>query len=145
MPTTEEEKKIKREYMREYRKGKCRKEEGQKYYKENKTNILKKQKEKWDNDEEWKQNKIREQLKYKENNREKVLRRDRLSTWKRRGVVGDLVKIHDEIYLPCNNCMVCNVFIECKNKHLDHDHETGEFRNVLCCSCNTLDNWKNKI
>ncbi len=37
----------------------------------------------------------------------------------------------------CNYC--CKIFKDSLDKHLDHDHQTGEIRAVLCRSCNTRD------
>ena len=69
-----------------------------------------------------------------------------ISTWKRCGVIGDLSKIYDERYLPSTHCEVCNKEYKCsRDKHLDHDHVSGKFRQILCCSCNILDSWKYKI
>ena len=52
-----------------------------------------------------------------------------------------------EYYLDCDNCEVCNKDISMGgyNKHMDHCHSTGIFRWILCNSCNTKDNWMNKI
>lgn len=66
-----------------------------------------------------------------------------LKTWKYKGILGDLSFIYDTHYLPATECWVCNKeFKTTKNKHCDHDHDTGEFRQVLCCACNTRDSWK---
>ena len=42
-----------------------------------------------------------------------------------------------DYYIACEHCEICSVeFNNTKNKHLDHCHATGEFRQVLCRSCN---------
>jgi len=69
-----------------------------------------------------------------------------VSDWKKRGVIGDLSKIYDERYLPCTHCEACNKeFSSNRDRCLDHCHETGLFRKVLCQNCNRHDNWKKYI
>ena len=85
------------------------------------------------------------QKKFRDENPEKVKlyrikqkKNNTKSQWKKRGLIGD----YDEIYLRYDGtkvCDNCNVVLEgcCKNqKCMDHDHITGEFRNILCKSCN---------
>ena len=68
-----------------------------------------------------------------------------ISNWKTRGVVGDYDEMYN-IYLNTNKCDVCHyVFDETNKKCLDHDHDTGLFRQILCHRCNLHDNWKKII
>ena len=67
-----------------------------------------------------------------------------ITNWKTKGVIGDYDKLYD-IYLNTNECNVCKKDLSTTKKCLDHDHETGEFRYVLCNACNSCDSWKNKI
>jgi len=66
----------------------------------------------------------------------------RISRWKKSGVIcEDFNELYD-YYINCRNCEECNVELIEGNKAsnrrcLDHNHETGEFRNVLCHTCNT--------
>ena len=67
---------------------------------------------------------------------------DTIYNWKKRGVKGDYKKLYD-IYINTTNCDICKVKlisgIRGNNKKcLDHDHITGEFRNILCNTCNTI-------
>jgi hypothetical protein len=40
-------------------------------------------------------------------------------------------------YIYATNCELCNKkFKNTKDRQLDHNHETGEIRNIVCNSCN---------
>ena len=66
-----------------------------------------------------------------------------ISHLKGRGMVGDLSFIYDNDYLNCKACWVCNHDFSKYKKSCDHDHTTGEFRQIICHLCNTHDNWMN--
>ena len=86
---------------------------------------------------------------YRERNKETINRKRwedpediksrRLYNWKNRGLVGDYDALY-EIYLNTKNCMRCSIqFSQEKrsSKCMDHDHETNEYRAILCHYCNT--------
>ena len=69
-----------------------------------------------------------------------------IATWKHLGAIGDLKLFYNERYLPATKCEVCeNEFKSSHHKCMDHCHETGEIRWVLCHSCNNYDHWKKKV
>tara|TARA_R110000765_G_scaffold180868_1_gene286786 strand:- start:29 stop:439 length:411 start_codon:yes stop_codon:yes gene_type:complete len=74
---------------------------------------------------------------------------DTISNWKIYGLklFGYTYDEVYEYYLDCDNCEVCNKDISMggHQKNMDHCHDTGIFRWILCSSCNTYDNWMNKI
>tara|TARA_R110000772_G_C12949904_1_gene402021 strand:+ start:55 stop:483 length:429 start_codon:yes stop_codon:yes gene_type:complete len=99
---------------------------------------------------------------YKENNKEQVAEYQReykkqyietpagkktgtMSSWRKNGVIN----VNDEMYeryIATTHCECCSKkFSSSRDRCLDHDHETGDFRWVICRACNNHDSWKNKI
>lgn len=84
---------------------------------------------------------------YKESNKkyrqsEKGKKTNRISHWKRRGVFHEDFNALYDIYLNTHECEECGVTLSNEKKRtsttkcLDHCHETGLFRNILCHACN---------
>ena len=68
-----------------------------------------------------------------------------IKNWKRIGLIHDNYEELYDKYLNTTECNVCKYVFDNTNwRCLDHDHETGLFRQILCNSCNVQDNWKNK-
>jgi len=63
--------------------------------------------------------------------------------WKKWGVTGDIDAIYSR-WLNATKCEVCGVKFKdtLSVKCMDHDHDTGEFRYILCSSCNNHDYFK---
>ena len=129
-----------KQYMKEYREK--NKEKSKLYYQANKEKYKENHKEYIKNNKE----KIKEHDKeYSKEYRktENSKKSNQISCWKIRGVKNDDFSSLYDKYINCKNCEECNVELQTgnnmKNKRvLDHDHETGLFRNVLCNSCNLI-------
>ncbi len=70
------------------------------------------------------------------------IKSNRISKWKHRGIICDDWDVLYERYLNTELCELCNVELTEDKKNttttrcLDHDHTTGEVRNIVCHSCN---------
>jgi len=58
-------------------------------------------------------------------------------SWKQKGLNLDNFEYIYEKYINSTHCELCNNEYEGnQNKQMEHNHETGEFRNIVCRSCN---------
>ena len=62
-----------------------------------------------------------------------------IKNWKSRGLMGEYESIYER-YINTTHCELCNIEL-CEGKGsnrkcMDHDHNTGVFRNVVCHKCN---------
>ena len=57
--------------------------------------------------------------------------------WKHRGLIMDNFEEIYQKYIYATHCELCNKeFKSTKERVMEHNHETGEFRNICCVSCN---------
>ena len=59
--------------------------------------------------------------------------------WKSRGLKTDNFEDIYNKYIYATHCELCNKqFENTKDRQMEHDHNTGKFRNIVCNSCNQL-------
>jgi len=70
----------------------------------------------------------------------------RIRNWRKRGIISDDYDKLYEKYITTTHCELCNVEL-IENKYsvpnrrcLDHCHQSGLVRNIVCQSCNSRDN-----
>jgi hypothetical protein len=72
---------------------------------------------------------------------------NRINSWKFNGLICNDFNVIYEIYINTTNCDNCNCILTTDRyntsttKCMDHDHNTGLFRNILCQSCNVKRRW----
>ena len=149
-----------KEYDREYRKNnKDRiKEHNKKYYENNKDREKERVKEWYEKNKEHKKE---HQKEWYENNKDRIKEQSKeyrqteeaqmiykILDWERRGIIYYDMKELYYTWKMTKYCNYCNVELVEGNygsnkKCLDHDHETGEPRGVICQACNLRDVFKN--
>ena len=64
--------------------------------------------------------------------------------WKKSGLICDDYNALYETYIETAQCQHCKTEFTEKNwRCMDHDHETGLFRKIVCHRCNTCDSYIN--
>ena len=67
-------------------------------------------------------------------------KRKKILLWKHRGLIYDDFDDLYAVYMNTMKCQYCNKeFKNSQQRCLDHDHETGNFRKILCKACNVRD------
>ena len=65
--------------------------------------------------------------------------------WKKRGLNMDNFEEIYNKYIYATHCDLCNkLFPDTKDRQMEHDHNTHEFRNIVCKSCNQLKSDRNQ-
>ena len=72
-----------------------------------------------------------------------------ISNWKKRGLIdshGDKYEKRYQSYLQSPHCEACKSgYKDSFDRCMDHDHDTGTYRQFLCRHCNRHDHWKTLI
>jgi len=59
--------------------------------------------------------------------------------WKKLGLIMDNFEEIYNNYIIATHCDLCGLkFKNTRERQMDHCHETGQFRNIVCRSCNAL-------
>ena len=62
---------------------------------------------------------------------------DTKRSWKHKGLITDEFEEIYERYIYSSHCELCKKkYKSRRDRHMDHSHKTGKFRNVCCRSCN---------
>ena len=141
-----------KEYMREYaRKNRERIAEYKKEYaKLNKDKIAEYEKKRYENNKQYYQQKHKtyreehkDELKQKKADYYKTpngIKSRIINKWKDYGIISNDFDTLYDLYINTDKCMYCEKsFADSYYRCLDHDHETGLYRAVLCRSCNVKD------
>jgi len=73
---------------------------------------------------------------------QKEYKRCAIKSWKYSGVIYDDFDDLYEVYIKTMNCSHClKDFKNSRDRHLDHDHQTGKFRAIVCNACNVRDSY----
>lgn len=74
---------------------------------------------------------------WREANPEAMTRSRRLASWKKHGIVGMTLERYDQLLEDQDGlCKTCGAYPGKQRFDVDHDHETGEVRALLCRRCN---------
>jgi len=65
-------------------------------------------------------------------------KKTRENSWRQRGIIGMTYDIYEELLISQNNsCAICKKeHTDIKKLHIDHCHNTGKVRGLLCNNCN---------
>ncbi len=89
----------------------------------------------------WQMNNLDKCRKYNKKYRDSSLKekkRCRIKGWKEYGIIDDDLSAVYDYYIKETHCWICGKeYTKSINRHLDHDHETGELRYICCRTCNT--------
>ncbi len=114
-------------------------EQQKNYYEKNKEKILEYQKK---YKKKWRENNMEKRLEYEKKYREENHMKVMISNWKYRGLKSDDYESVYNLVMGTEKCDGCDCILTdnkprtSTSRCMDHDHETGEFRAVLCHSCN---------
>ena len=95
--------------------------------------------------DEYKQKTRENTKKWRIKNKEKYERSDRISKWRKRGLVETWYYTYGELYdyyMKTANCENCNITLtidktrKSTTKCMHHIHKTGEFEMIVCHACN---------
>ena len=127
-------------------------EQMREWYQNNKEKLAEYKREYYQNNKE----KLAEyKREYDQNNKEKVAEYHKIygltpagkkvnmmANWRKRGVKNVNEEMYNH-YIATTHCECClKEFSSSYDRCLDHDHESGEYRWVICQSCNNKDHWK---
>jgi hypothetical protein len=122
---------------------KKRKDENMRYYEKNREIILQKQ-------QVYRETGDRKKAIQEYRKSENGKRSNKISKWKQAGVQHpDFNELYD-IWTAATNCADCDVILVEGNeggnrKCVDHDHETGLFRDIICHKCNIIRGQKDNL